>query len=197
MRYSLTSGTVPAEPVTLTEAKLHLKVDVVDDDDLIEGLIQAAREWVENYCRRSLVQRSLSLRLDCFPGVICLPRGPVISLTSVKYTDASGNLQTVSSSSYDSDLYSEPARVQPVFGGVWPVPKVGALNSVLVTYEAGYSPSSDSPTDYAANVPAAIKSALKLHIQANYGRGVEDTAKLMASAEALLAPFEVRDYSLE
>jgi hypothetical protein len=69
VRYSVNvKSAPPAEPVTRAEAKLHLKVDATADDALIDGLIVAAREWTENYCRRSWVQRTLELRLDCFPA---------------------------------------------------------------------------------------------------------------------------------
>ena len=37
-----------AEPITLEEAKTHLRVDTNADDSLIEGLIAAARNHCEN-----------------------------------------------------------------------------------------------------------------------------------------------------
>lgn len=43
------------EPVTLDEAKKHLRVEFNDDDALIEGLIVAARQWAEDFLNRSLV----------------------------------------------------------------------------------------------------------------------------------------------
>lgn len=204
MRYSLVTSVEPAaEPLTLTEAKLHLKVDVTADDTLITALIQAAREWAENYTRRSFVQRTLELRLDCFPGVILLPRGPVISLTSLEYLDQGGTLTAVDASVYQSDLYSTPARLMPGFGQVWPTAKYGTLNSVTATYVAGYEPSSDSPTDYAANIPQAIKAAMKLMLGHWYeNREAVVLANMQAlevplAVKSVLAPFEIRDFCLE
>ncbi len=56
-----------SEPVTLVEAKLHLRVDFADDDTLITMLIGAAREQAEALCNRALVTQSWDLYLDAFP----------------------------------------------------------------------------------------------------------------------------------
>jgi hypothetical protein len=56
-----------AEPVTLLEAKAHLRVDVTDDDLLITNLISAARVHAENVCRRAFVTQKWDLYLDSFP----------------------------------------------------------------------------------------------------------------------------------
>lgn len=206
MKYSVNVKTAPAgEPLTRAEAKTHLRVDsdITDQDGLIDGLIIAAREYVENYCRRSLVQRTLELRLDCFPGQILLPRGPVISLTSVKYLDNSGVLTTVDSSIYQTDLYSMPARVMPVFGSIFPIAGYGRLNAVVVEYEAGYAHSSGSPTDLADTVPSSIKAALKLLVGHWYENrevvvmNVAPPQEVPMAVKHLLAPYEIRDFALE
>lgn len=197
MRTSVHVKTAPAaEPLTLTEAKLHLRVDDSDDDDLIEGLIQAAREWVENHTRRSLVRRTLELRLDCFPAEIRLPRQPVASVTSVTYTDQDGNAATASAAIYQVDTYGTPPRIVLVSGATWPTPKVGAINAVTVEYIAGYAPGETSPTDHAANVPQAIKAAAKLLIGYWY-ENREAAGQVPMAVKALLAPFEIRDFTLE
>lgn len=201
-RYSVNVKTAPAaEPLTLVEAKAHLRVDVDDDDDLIEGLIVAAREWTENYCRRSWVRRTLELRLDCFYGEIKLPRSPVSSVTSVKYTGQDGTLQTVDSAVYQVDTYATPPRIVPVLGAPWPVPKIGAINAVLIEYEAGFAPGQGSPTDYAENVPKSVKSAMKLvigHLYEHRELTTEDALQMVPFAtKSLLAAYEIRDFSLE
>lgn len=57
--------TVPpaGEPLTLPEAKLHLRVDLDDDDALITALIAAAREQVEFLTGQRLMTQTWALAL--------------------------------------------------------------------------------------------------------------------------------------
>jgi hypothetical protein len=75
MRYrSLVRATEPASnPVTLAEAKLHLRIDNTDDDTLIGNLITAATRWAEDYCDRTFCQTQWQMRLDSFYGAIGSP----------------------------------------------------------------------------------------------------------------------------
>ena len=63
---SLTLVSPPAaEPVTLAEAKSHLKLDTSDEDTLIASLITAARARAEWHTGRALVEfadHSLKIR---------------------------------------------------------------------------------------------------------------------------------------
>lgn len=56
------------EPVSLAEAKAHLRVDFNDDDVMISSFIIAARQKFENDTRQSLVTQSWKLVLDQFPA---------------------------------------------------------------------------------------------------------------------------------
>lgn len=56
-----------AEPVTLADMKLHLRVDFADDDSLIEALIVAARQRAETITRRAFVTQTWKQVLDEFP----------------------------------------------------------------------------------------------------------------------------------
>ena len=46
------------EPVTLEEAKKHLRVEIEDDDSYIGTLISVAREYAEKYQNRLIAERT-------------------------------------------------------------------------------------------------------------------------------------------
>jgi len=136
-----------AEPVTLTEAKTHLRVDVTDDDVLITSLIASARQYVEQIARRALVTQTWRLSIQEFPasGVIILPKPPLQSVTSITYTDITGTTSTVDSNTYTVDTDSEPGRVVLKYGESWPSASLANTNPVQVTFVAGYGAPSAVP----------------------------------------------------
>lgn len=144
-----------SEPVTLTEAKAHLRVDGTDDDTLISALIVAARQGAEHSTGRALMPQTWELALDEFEDEIDLPNPPLISVTSVKYTDSDGVEQTIDAADYQVDSHSAPARLLPAYGLEWPTSREQA-NAVLVRYQAGYAD--------AASVPQEIKAWMLLRV---------------------------------
>ena len=60
-----------SEPVSLAEAKLFLRVEHDDDDDLIAALIAAARVQVEAQTRRALITQTWRLVRDVWPAGGC------------------------------------------------------------------------------------------------------------------------------
>jgi uncharacterized phiE125 gp8 family phage protein len=158
---SLMLKTAPAlEPITLVEAKRHLRVDLdfLDDDQYISALISAARATVEAWEWRSHVNQVWELRLDAFPASaqpIYCPRPPLQSVGSIQYVDADGVTQTLSVDDYVVDPKSEPGRIMPAYGEVWPTTRPTTMNAVTITYTAGYGPD-------AQNVPVRTKHAIKL-----------------------------------
>ena len=74
MRYrSLVRATEPANPVTLAEAKLHLRIDSSAEDDLIGTLITAATRWAEDYTDRTFCHTQWEMRIDSFYGPVGSP----------------------------------------------------------------------------------------------------------------------------
>lgn len=55
------------EPISRVQAKNFLRVDLTDDDALIDSLIVAARELVETFTGRSMVNKTYLMTLDAFP----------------------------------------------------------------------------------------------------------------------------------
>ena len=187
--------TAPAsEPVTLAEAKAHLRVEVTDDDALIASLITAARLAAESLLERSLITTRWRLVLDSFPGpslmgvpygqafslpghAILLPRSPASAVVSITYLDMAGTSQTMPSIEYTVDLACEPARITPVFGRIWPInlPQIG---SVQVIFDAGYGAT-------AASVPEGIKSWVKIRVGSLYEHREEVALMNRGSIQAL------------
>lgn len=68
--------TPPAsEPVTLAEAKAHLRLETALDDDYVNTLIGAARQYIEQVCWRGLVTQTWELVLESFTGEDTLELG--------------------------------------------------------------------------------------------------------------------------
>lgn len=190
-----------SEPLTLAEAKAHLRVDYALEDAQVASMIVAAREWVERRCRRALVTQTLRLWLDGFPpattqfvegvaspssrsGVVLIERSPVQSVSNVKYLAASdGSLVTLGSSEYVLDAVSAPARLMPAYGKTWPGVRE-QINAVQIEFVAGYT----------GSVPEPIRMAMRLlighwweHREAVMVGSI--TKELEFSVEALLATY--------
>lgn len=142
--YHLKRTTDPAtEPVTLTEAKVHLKVDHSDDDTLITALIVAAREMCEEYCQRSFITQTWTLYMRDFPdGVIQLPRGPVASVTSVKYSVSTEADTTLATANYSTGLNGNIGIIDPIDS--WPSTDSDFVEGVQVVYVAGEATTKES-----------------------------------------------------
>jgi len=173
---SLTQSVAPAsEPVTRAEAKLFCRVDGDSDDSLFDDVvIPAAREHVELFTGRALINQTLLYSLPEFPacddGVIRLPKPPLASVTSIAYVDTDGASQTVDS--WQSDIRSSPGRIKPAYDASWPATR-DVLNAVTITYVAGYGASGSS-------VPADIRKALLTLILHFY----DERAAIIAGAAA-------------
>ncbi len=184
---SLTLFAAPSEePLTLAEAKDHLEEVATYKDDYITTLITVARQWAENHTRRALISQTWDLFLDGFPPwTIEMPKPPLASVTTVKYTDTDGVQQTLAASLYDVDINAERGRIEPALNQVWPVTR-SVMNAVEIRFVAGYGA--------AADVPKKIKQAMLMLIGQLYDNR-EDTvtgttvSKVPQSSEWLIADY--------
>ncbi len=142
---SLFLVTAPAsEPVSLSELKLHLRVDSTAEDDLISGLNATARGWAEAFTHRAIPLQTWDWKLDSAPCSyeLFLPKAPCVSVTSITYIDTNGDTQTVPTSVYDTDLptgpYARAGRIFLKYGQVWPNVR-NIPNCFTVRFVAGYS----------------------------------------------------------
>lgn len=126
-----------SEPISTVEAKLFLKVTHSSEDALIDNMVTAARQFLEAFTKRSFVTQTWQRFLDFFPYEIELYHGTVASVTHIKYIDEDGAQQTLNSSLYQTDLISNPARIQRAVDQDWPDIKVGTLNAVEIEFITG------------------------------------------------------------
>lgn len=179
-----------AEPISLQQAKDHLRVDVSADDDLIALYITAARRFCEHYCSSAFMPQTIRQDLDDLPDdVISLVVNPVQSVSNVKYYDTDGVLQTLSTSLYTVDTISNPARVIRKWDETWPVTESRG-GAVQVTYVAGYA--EGSPADDPQNVPADIKCAILLILGDLYENRENTLVGTVVSANAMELPMAAK-----
>lgn len=170
------------DAIDLAAMKLYLRVDGNYEDQTIQSLIGAAKEYVEGQTGRAMVQTGYRFMLDRFPltpgleyqagmpaipvppvtnrwpldpsaWALMVPRSPLISVQSIQYIDANGDTQTMSPSIYQVDSDSEPARIIPVQGQQWPATQFGP-GAVTILFNAGYA----SPDQ----VPPAMAQAIRM-----------------------------------
>ncbi len=179
MFLSLKTG--PAiEPVSLAEAKAHLRMDGTDEDGLINSLITAARLMVEAHTARALITQAWLLHLDNTyldspSGFYELPLQPAKEITGVKVFAKDGAETPLSAEDYITEMRGETMRVK----------LHRTAHRAEVAFVVGYG-------DEASNVPAPLTQAI-LQLTANWfeNRG---NASLMGSAmpkavSVLLAPY--------
>ena len=173
------------EPVTLNEMKAYLRVDDDDgtQDDLIAGLVKAARLMVEAASRRVLIEQRWHVVLDGWPagGTILLPLSPVIAVDRITVADPSGDTSDVPASAFETDVLSDPPRIL-----VADAPQPGRpRNGISIELRAGYGATPDA-------VPATLKLAIRILVAHWFeNRGDAIGAQILPpEALALVSPFQ-------
>ena len=138
---SLRRITSPAvEPVSLSFAKQHCRVDTDADDLYIQSLIAVARQYVEDVLDITICTTVWEVKYDLFPvWAIILPRLPMLDrAVTVTYRTGDGTFGTLSSATdFQIDASVLPGRIYPQWARSWPATR-GDENSVTVRYSAGY-----------------------------------------------------------
>ncbi|MEW9806810.1 head-tail connector protein [Mesorhizobium marinum] len=142
-----------AEPVTLADAKAHLRIAHDSEDVLLQGLIRAAREDLERAASVALINQSWRLALDAWPSNGCafLMMHPVRAVLSVTAYGTEGEASLIAPATYQLDTLSRPARLH---FEAKPEP-LRAFNGVEIDFSAGFG---EAGTD----VPDLLKRAILL-----------------------------------
>lgn len=196
---TLANNTATTYTDNIADASLGVQAPTTNTtgDPELNALIKAVRHAAEGYTRRALVTQTWDLKLDRFPcWTINVPKPTLQSVTSITYVDTDGNTQTLAADQYLVDTSSEPARITPVFGGIWPVTR-WQNNAVTVRFVAGYG--------LAATVPDGIKTWMIIRIKHLFDNpdaivtGARNQAAEMPRAlvDGMLDEYTVPDFTWE
>ncbi len=111
----------PTEPLSLADAKAHLRIDGTDDDSWLGRAIPACRRQVEMDLGWSLIDTTLEMVFDGFPIERWIElRGRVEAIVSLSSFDVNDVETVVASSNYLVDTWSTPGRIVLKTQQVWP-----------------------------------------------------------------------------
>lgn len=167
-------------PVSIEELRLHAHADGYEEDSGIFIYVGAATQLAQRKLDRQLCTATLRMTLDEFPcatrhnpyASIRVPRPPLQSV-SVGYVNGNGTTTTMASTDYIVDTSSEPGRITPRYGDVWPTPR-DQPGAVTVTFVAGYGAATAVPRNiktwimataaywYRVREPVSMESATAL-----------------------------------
>ena len=128
------------------------------DEDLLEDILTAAREHVEDITRRYLLTQTWTYSLQSWPdkNYFKLPGGNLQSVTSIKYKDSDGDETTMTETTdYLVETNGEGiGRIVLPYGESWPSFTPYPSNPITIEFVSGWTT--------AAAVPYKIKAAIKL-----------------------------------
>lgn len=155
-----------SEPVTLDELKDSMRITGCDFDTDLTQLLTHCRKQAEQDSMRKFITQTVTLYMDEFPeeDEIELRLMPISAVSSVKYYDTNGTLQTFSSSSYWTNLIEAPPEICLKSGYSWPLTQLERPNAIEIALTCGYG--ARSAVHVAAKL--AIKE-LASHIWNNCG----------------------------
>ena len=165
------------EPVTLDEAKAHLRLTSDNDDAMLETYIAAARRTIEQRSGTRLMTQVVELARDDFPEdwrEMSLMLGNVRSVDSIKYRDSEGMEATLAADDYVAVVDVSPAAVRPKDGS-WPAVSMHYPRSVRVRMTCGYL--------MTASVDRSVKTAV-LMLAAHWFENRE----VLAAGKATMLP---------
>lgn len=178
------------EPVSLAEAKAHLRLDGAAEDVLIGSLILTSRLHIEAALGLALITQGWTLVLDRWPDrdSLSLPLRPVQSIAAVRVLAADGTPALLDPGSYLADTAATPPRLVRT-GPPWPDPE-RAAGGIEIAFAAGFGP-------VPASVPEPLRQALLLLVAHWYEHRTPAEAGLAATAvpaalSELLLPYRLK-----
>lgn len=201
------------EPISLDDAKAHLRVDCEDDDELIKVMIKSVRRSIEKYLDRALITQDWAYWLDGIPMDYCggpwwdgvreapisidsralnfieIPKAGLQSITSITSYDLDNAGTVFDSANYFVDTASIYGRIVLNYGAIWPN-NLRSANAIKVLFRAGYG---DSPTSVPEDIITAMKMLIAHYYENREAVNLEATVAVEVNmgVKWALAPYRV------
>jgi uncharacterized phiE125 gp8 family phage protein len=178
-------STEVVEPVTREECKYWARVDGTYLDPMVDSLMVAARQWIEEYCTLSIGYQTWVQYLDFFPpslpldvpweeswtGLpvagtdkrtsIILGKPNVATVNAIEYLDEEGDTVVFPETAWSVCLTAARPFIYLNEGQTWPETQ-RILNAVKIEFTAGLGDAIDNT----GLVPEGIKTAIKMLVAA-------------------------------
>lgn len=139
-------------PLTVEEAKMHLRVDGTEEDDYIKSLIGVATNKVQNITNRQLMRATFQLSVDRLPSSLPLPRPPFAAITNITAIDDAGQ-EVVFEDTYYTTTATDYTTLRGVLDSGW---YASTYKDIVIEYEAGYESAAEIPEDILYAIKALI-----------------------------------------
>ena len=181
--------------VSVDDIKAQLRIDSSDENDLLGYYIDAATDMAENYCNRHFITHQYKLYFNeqvnkaslIFPNCTLVDVEAVVGPPAeaakrpVNWTDANGAAQE-SDKAY-IDAFSNPSLVYLSSDFPGTTLKDNSANTFYFWFNTGYGSAS-------ADVPEAIKQAIKLIVADMYYFREDRKRQFPMASQILLQPYK-------
>lgn len=200
-----------SDPVSLDEAKDHLRVTSDLEDGRIAGCILAARVNAERITRCTFRTQTIDCTYDspygCWPeirrsnghatyyGNYCqqrleLPVTPVQSVESISYVDGDGSEQTLGDDQWVAVLDRTVAYIEPAYGVTWPGVRAQS-QAITVEVVAGW-PDDQFPEDLRQALLLLTAHFYENRAAVTTGGRAEIPTEVPLALEAILSGYAVK-----
>jgi uncharacterized phiE125 gp8 family phage protein len=197
-----------AAPVTLDEVKKFGRLDSVDEDDLIQMFIAGATQAAEEYMGRSIMQQTIVMAMDFFPGIIALlprflatsaapvplARLPLVTVTAMRTLNEDGSTLENWDLSNAYWMAGDDGRFVIRKGSVPPINVERYRAGFEIEYTAGYGAIGATADDQRKAVPMPIRLGIMLWTAAMYsarGSARGGATEPPPEAKPMLDPYKV------
>jgi uncharacterized phiE125 gp8 family phage protein len=194
-----------AMPVTLEEVKTFGRLESMDEDSLIEMFVKGATEAAEEYMGRAIMQQTIVMKMDFYPGFIALvpaylatsampiplSRPPLVNITEVRtlYEDNT-NIEIWPLTDYYWHT-GDDAKFMVRKSSIPPINTERYRGGIEIEYIAGYGNTGATIIEQRAAVPMPIKLGIMLWANIMYSQRTVATTEPPQEVKAALDTYKI------